>query len=72
MDCPGLENKAYVGLETALRGLAVFLPACRCDIAERVDVRKPLALADYLLRNGLVLPCSWSGCSIEAAGCTRQ
>jgi hypothetical protein len=65
---PGLENKKnYVGLETDLRKLAVFLSSGWCARAGGIDVRHALALADYLFCDGIVVPCWWARGVAEAA-----
>ena len=53
---PGRRIRRYVGLKTALRSAALFLPVRRRDRAGCVDVRQSLVLADNLFRAGSFLP----------------
>ena len=63
----GNDNRNYyVGLKTNLRKLAVHVFARRCDIAQRVDVRESLVLADDMLCHRIGLPCCGVGRALEA------
>ncbi len=53
---PGQRIRRYVGLKTALRSAALFLPVRRRNRAGRVDVRQQLVLADNLFRTRSFLP----------------
>jgi len=57
----------YVGLKTNLRKPAVLLFARRRGHAWRIDVRKPLALADDLLCRRARLPGCGPGRAAEAS-----